>query len=384
MTSQPRQPLGARQDDVSLAGRYTHKTVPTINDSELELELGTDIDPVSAVGPPNDWTNRTVVVLNWTTTFARTVGTNDDGSVVVTVTSDCDPPDMRLLARKGDIGYWSGVMYSDEHREDRQAWFADIACRMLEEGLVATADSDNDEGIKMVMRGIVSIGGIAPTAKRTPHVLTAVVAQIRGLRLLQSITDTPLPSFDLRSDVNSFLRERFDDVLAVYKHLPKPPWNDTKPAGVPWGSQPIAGHATIDDGKAMFVGENSDLLWRALTEPTHNAMSPLKAAVMSYPYAPWHTEMIVAAALHDETAAEQLTTGLFDGIEPKYRQETRTRLLNIFALALDPSHDLQTGSGYAAAHRRHSIESNSDARCFTAEQQTRICGFMDMIETLEL
>ena len=58
----------------------------------------------------------------------------------MTVTVDCDPPDMMLLARKGDTRYWSANNWS-QHYEDRQLWSVDITRRMLEEGFVATDKS---------------------------------------------------------------------------------------------------------------------------------------------------------------------------------------------------------------------------------------------------
>ena len=153
MTQQPpRVPVGGRAQGVAAGGRWASKQAPDVEADDI----GFTTDPgVSTVGEPYDWHQRTVNMWGAQTTFERTVGDE-----VVTVTTDCDDATLLLLARKGDTEYWSGETWAN-HDEDRRIWCADIACRMLEEGLVAAKDiqtrhdhvkdRDNPEGIAAVM-----------------------------------------------------------------------------------------------------------------------------------------------------------------------------------------------------------------------------------------
>ena len=149
------------------------------------------------------------------------------------------------------------------------------------------------------------------------HTLTAVVAQIRGLRVLQSMASTQgwstkLGGYETPREVPGLLVGCFFDVGDQYLRLQRPPWEDM----TPWGPQEPAGHATTHYCGDMFVGEHSDLLWRALTETDCTGLSPLKVKIGTpIPSVAWQEmrELVVAAALYDETAAYQLTHGLFDG-----------------------------------------------------------------------
>ena len=49
------------------------------------------------------------------------------------------------------------------------------------------------------------------------------------------------------------------------------------------------------------------------------------------------TEMVVAAALYDKTAEEQLTTGLFDGLNPSRLPAAQPKVLAGFNAALNPA-----------------------------------------------
>ena len=361
MTMQPRQPAGTHQGDVSVAGRWTNKHAPDIN----EAVLGFGNDAASAmIGPPTDWATRTVKVWRLRTTFTRSV--EDE---TVSVTTDCEPPDMMLLARKGDADYWSGNTWVKHHR-DRRLWSADITRQMLQEGLIATKTSD---GIQAAMTAASSPaiaqvwapGHDCPSGQDTMHVLTVAVAQIRGLRLIQAMApgndwNIKFGGHTLRF-VDRLLIDRFHNAVGVYKKLPRPPWDD----GVPWGPQTVAGHATGDNGEDIFVGEHGDLLWRALTETDHYGMSALKQSTQIPDHrgvVPFKTAMIVAAVLYDETAEQQLTTGLFDGAEPDDRASMRTNVLNVFAEALNP--------GFGECR-------------WTEQQQDQIRGFIELVEALE-
>ena len=180
---------GTRRNGESTGGRFAAKGIPTIKDNELEL--GTE--PAPAIGPPNNWDQRKVKAWGAQTTFTRTV---EDG--VVTVTTNCDDPTLMLLARKGDGDYWLdgvGWAWHDTHkalwpsqRGERRRWCADIARRMLEEGLVAT---DNESGTQAAMNAAGSQKRMVKPVSNstdTSHVLTAVVAQMRGLRLIESMS----------------------------------------------------------------------------------------------------------------------------------------------------------------------------------------------------
>ena len=334
MTTQPRHTAGTRHAGESTGGQYTSKPTPDIKDNDI----GFNDTPV--VGPPNPWRERTVNLWGLETVFTRSV--DDDG--VVTVTVDCDDPTMVLLARKGDREYWSGG-WRTSYR-DRRIWAADITARMLEEGLVATWWGDALDGVTEAMSATTD-----PTQQQTGlNALTGTVAQIRGLRLRQSMTDTT------PEHPTNYLSRYSAEVLTVYQQLPQPPWDETTPLGGQWGPQPIAGHATNRDGDDVFVGEHNDLLWRALTESDHYGWSPLKAAVLRG--AKSHTEMIAAAALYDDTAQHQLTHGLFATATAETRDRLRHNTLEVFAQELKQP-------------------------CpWTDEQQNQIRVFIDLVETM--
>ena len=121
-----------------------------------------------------------------------------------------------------------------------------------------------------------------------------------GLRLMQSMSPTALERLGWRTITlrhGGLFDERFEDAFHVYAMLPPAPRR-----GAGWGPQPVAGHATTSTGRDVFVGENSDLLWRALTETDYYGRSPLKAAMFWEMPTVLRQEMIVAAALYDNTA----------------------------------------------------------------------------------
>ena len=365
MDTQPRQPVGTRQSNVSVAGRWTNKHAPDIN----ETVQGFGDNTSTMTGPPTDWDTRTVKTGRLRTVFTRTVETDGNGDDIVTVTTDCDPPDMLLLARKGDAGYWSGNTWS-KNKRDRRVWSADITRQMLEEGLVATKTSD---GIQAAMN-VASSPAVAQvwgpshdytSGRDTMNVLSVAVAQIRGLRLVQSMAppkngDIKFGGHTLRF-VDRLLIDRFYNAVGVYSRLPRPPWED----GMPWGAQDVAGHATGNNGEDIFVGEHSDLVWRALTETDLYGMSPLKQSTQILDQrgvVAFKTEMMVAAVLYDECAAEQLTTGLFNGAELDDRADMRTNVLSVFAEGLNPPVGVCR---------------------WTVEQQTRLRRFIDIVEALK-
>ena len=358
-----RQPAGARTSGVAVGGRWASKGVPDIN----ETEVGFHND--AAVVPPHDWNQRNICIDGLSTTFRRSVNTDDAGNEVVTVTTDCDDPTLVLLARKGDREYWSDNWrhYPEEH----QLWSADICCQMLEEGLVATAPEPDVDGIRTAVTAVVDADYNHPAAA---HVFTYVVAQIRGLRLLQSMAPpspdwhTLLGGRSIPISVIGLLDERFADTFNAYRQLPPPPW---EPDGAPWGPQTVAGHATNQAGQEVFVGEHGDLIWRALTETDHHGRSPLKAALLWDTTTGAHTDMVAAAALYDETALEQLTTGLLDDPDhytfPGWDRDDYTAVLqraqNVFAEALNPP---------------------GDGECrWTPAQQQRLRSFIDVVEALK-
>ena len=180
--TQPRSKTGTRQDGVAVGGRWTAKDVPDIDVDTLGF------NDVSVVGPPHDWDTINVEYSDLPTVFTRTVTTDDAGNEVVTVTTNCDPPDMTLLARKGDFDYWATDNWHN-HVNDRQIWSADITARMLEEGLVATGYEQEHEGVAVAMHAATIPGASTATVPgmyeswvHGPHVLTADIAQIRGMR----------------------------------------------------------------------------------------------------------------------------------------------------------------------------------------------------------
>ena len=288
---------------------------------------------------------------------------------------------MLLLATKGDGDYWS-TRYSrsprwTQNNEHRRMWCAEIVRGMLQEGLVATLGyGDSDERLRTTLR-TDGVRTAMHTAGHTssgvpsddPHTLTAVVAQIRGLRLLQSMAPTQgwsskLGGFWLPHDVPRLLTNCFAVVCNNYNRLPQPPWTD--PPVPPWGPQPVAGHATDRNGEPVFVGEHSDLLWRALTEPDYHGATPLKHGIMEG----WDrrlvsdlaAELFCVAALYDETAAKQLTHGLFAGVPTADQARMRKRALRVLDQALER----------AVVNYR-----------WTVEQQQSLRGFRDTVYTLE-
>ena len=354
--TQPRMPARARQNNTATGGRWSSKTVPTVADEHFELHN-------DAVGPANDWTRREVRVGNASVGFDRVVETGDDGNQVVTITADCEPADMLLLARKGDEAYWSGDNWR-KHHKDRRTWSADIAVNMLHEGLVATGYGDVNTGLAAVMSGI---GGTRRLTRRSPHALTAVVAQMRALRLIQSMVglsfswETKLGGHIIPHNTTNLLNTCFRDAAYVYERIQRPPW---EPDDVPWGPQMVAGHATTVNGHDSFVGEHSDLVWRALTETDHVGLSPLKSGATGSVTTYVTRHLIAAAVLYDDEAAMQLTSDLFVGVEQRNRVAARDRTLRVLTNALNSNRE----------PFRHD---------WNDEQQRRLRGFIETVEGLE-
>ena len=338
---------------MSAGGQYTHKQVPDVNNR-----------PVCFEPADGGWTQLVAGFDDDSkTTFTRTVNINDDGNKVVTITSDCDDPTMMLLARKGDGDYWSGDQWR-ENRQDLILWCSDIALTMLREGLVSTTtDLIQAYGVGVVMSA-------ASNADFKPRVweryqMTAGIAQIRVVRLLQSMAgqytdwETKLGGYLIPHGVPLLLLDRYGDVLDVYKTLPQPPWDD---AERPWGPQRVAFCAVDQHGDDCFVGENGDLLWRALTETDHHGLSPLKNGGREPSRESY--EMFAAAALYDKTAETQITTDLFAGVALDERRLMRDRVLEIFRYALDP---------YSSARLRADLVEPVECR-WTDKQLNRIEG----------
>ena len=360
MNQQPRQQTGTRRNDVSVAGQWASKTPPDINNTQIGFN---DDAETGAVANPHGWTKHTVTVEGLQTTFERRVGTDCDGNDVVTITTDCDPPEMLLLAKKGDYDYWSGDTWAKDHPNHR-LWCADITAGMLREGLVATEDLAGS-GPQTAMS---AAGHVHYTPTVGPHGLTAVVAQIRGLRLLQSMAPanvwkTKLGGYVIPLGIRRLLADSFSDVSRVYNLLRQPLWGDPEQPATPWGSQAVAGHATTNTGNEIFVGEHGNLLWRAVTETTKGGLSPLKVGIIGSIGSIWVREMVAAAALYDKTAEQQLTTGMFVGFRPRERAPMRTLTLEAFNAALNPTDD-------------------GDCR-WTDEQQNKLREFIKVVEALK-
>ena len=359
MSSQPRQPVGARTGEKPAGGRWTHKTIPDIKEADVGFNNGPAVP--GGVGPVFDWNERVTSVGDAFVLFERRVETDSEGSEVTVITSDCEPADMVLLARKGDAAYWNGDVWCNDH-QTRRTWSADIALSMFQQGLISTGSNRYSDGC----HAAVSAAGSPQRTRSASHGLIRAVAQIRGLRLLQSMApsegwSTTLGGYQIPRMSNRMLYEHFIDTHRVYQRLVQPPWHYTDPPDTPWGPQTVAGHATNLGGHYMFVGENSDLLWRALTETDQGGSSPLKQGIVQG-IARRSKDMIAAAALHDETAAQQLTTGLFVGVEPIQRAAVHRSVGWVFAEALQP--------------RGH--------RCrWTDEQQHKLAEFVDIVEALE-
>ena len=364
--SQRRQPVGTRHDNEPAGGRWVSKTVPDIDNQQPGFDTDT-----FAIGAPRDWGTRTVHVEDSEVVFTRTVETSDEGNQVTVITSGCDDPALMLLARKDDSHYWNGDGWRKDH-ETCRTWCADIALTMLREGLVSTEPNPVRDGLSVVM----SAASEQPTTVSDPHnALTTAVAQIRGLRLLQSMAPadgwvTKLGGYAMPHGISVLLRHRFDDIVHTYMSLHRPPWGDTSPPGVPWGPQLVAGHAATLYGESVFVGEHSDLMWRALTETTQRGRSPLKEGLRQKlndrlvrdVNKREFRELVVAAALYDDTAAIQLTTGLFVGVSPSDRETVHSTVLGAFASQL-PGEATQCQ--------------------WTEQQQDQIQGFIDVVEGLE-
>ena len=327
MTPQPpRLKAGTCKDGTAVGGQWTSKTVPAVKEDPFNIAG----DTPGTVGDRDEWAERTAELWGLSTTFTRTV--NDDGTV--TFTCDCDPPDMMLLARRGDEAYWYGDTWAN-HNEDRRLWCADIAVNMLNEGYVADTASGGAEGIETVM---TAAGSLHEDRWELPYKLTAVVAQIRGLRLIQSMAPkstswaTELGGYDIPKNTSALLMSCFNDTDFVYQTLlHRPPLGD----GEDWGPQEVAGHATTNTA-AVFVGEHGDLLWRALAENDLHGMSPLKTVLTQPQTFTTTNHLIAAAVLYDETAEQQLTTGLFDGVALDEQWIVQDRVLEIFRYALTP------------------------------------------------
>ena len=128
---QPRLPAGARKDGVASGGRWATKPVPSINGTDV------DSDNDTMIGPPCDWSTRTVQFAGVVNVFERHVETNNAGEQTVTITTNTEDPTMFLFAKKGDIDYWSNHWTKDVN--DQRIWTADIAAQMLRVGLIATS-----------------------------------------------------------------------------------------------------------------------------------------------------------------------------------------------------------------------------------------------------
>ena len=291
---------------------------------------------------------------------------------------------MMLLARKGDVAYWSSDNWT-RHRKDRQMWCSDIVADMLTEGLVATGYSDGNEGIS---EAAAAASNATTKRHHTPHKLTSGVALIRGLRLLQSMAgDSPdwrtkLGGHHIPGHIEGLLQAVFTSVNTAYHQLPRPPWWDHGKPGVPWGPQTTAGHATTvryRSGDPMFVGEHGDLLWKALTETTQTGRSPLKAfcSTSDQVYGQSTAEMCVAAMLYDETAETQLTTDLFVGVEPEKRNYGQRNYKD--RNVLTQRNVLRMLHSQAA---RRNSDDPSDS-WWTETQHNRILGFIDVVEALK-
>ena len=327
---------------MTAAGRWASKAAPDINQGDLGFN-----NTSAAIGPVNDWTERVVKIWGLQTKFTRTAGTDTNDNPVVSVTTNCDDPALVLLARKNNGDYWSGNTWF-EHRSDRRVWAADLACRMLEEGFVATGGGAGSNAIRVAMSAAASpqdrIVRNVDGDRFGPYTLTGVIAQIRGLRLIQSMAPpagwrTKLGGCDIPTNTRKLLTKCLMDTLVMYNSLPRPPWDITDPPHPPWGPQPTAGHATSHAGHPVFVGEHSDLVWRALTETDHYGRSPLTETLREHDDLSRAVQhMIVAAALYDDTAERQLTTGLFDGeVDERERRRLRNLALDVFDYALNPA-----------------------------------------------
>ena len=354
MNTQPRLPAGSRAAGSPAGGQYTTKPVPDINSDPVRF----NIDPVR-MPEPSSWTERTARVRWGRVTFTRTV--DEDGAV--TISTGCDPADMLLLTKKGDPRYWNDTNWVND-LSTRKMWCADITAQMLSEGLVDVAYTGTEGGVENQSGGVSTAMNAVSSNQRFiasgPHVLTGMVAPIRGLRLLQSMAPddgwrTRLGGINIPTETRMLLYCCYVNAAREYSTLPKPPWYD----GVAWKVQTVAGHAVNGWGDRCFVGEHGDLVWRALTETDRYGRSPLKEALVR---GVADNNLAVAAALYDETAAEQLTTNLFVGATTRGRHSLHEQTLAAFTEALNPP----------------SFEFR-----WTDEQMARIAGFIKTVEALQ-
>ena len=181
MPVQPRQRAGTHRGAVPVGGQYTHKPVP-----EIDVALhGFDGDgDVFNAGTKFDWND---TAFNGDVVFTRNVTTAENGETVATFTTDCEPPDMLLLAKRGDIGYWSDNRWHNP--QHCKLWSVEITRQMLNEGLVAPGV----EPIRTAMSAATNPDN--EPWRGAPDALTGVVAQIRGAALLISMAGpTPAPT----------------------------------------------------------------------------------------------------------------------------------------------------------------------------------------------
>ena len=191
MNKQQWHPAGTRQSGAVAGGWSAAIPVPTVEGGDSGVGLR------NMVGSQGGGVERKTTIWGRKTTYCRSI--TSDGTVEVT--TDCDDPELLLLAHKGDVGYWSGNNWVKDYRT-RQAWTASIAARMLREGHAA---ADDDDGVWVVMSAASSPQqrrSFQSTGRVAPHALTGIVAQISGLRLLQTMAladgwDTTLGGFRL-------------------------------------------------------------------------------------------------------------------------------------------------------------------------------------------
>ena len=132
------------------------------------------------------------------------------------------------------------------------------------------------------------------------------------------------------------------------------------------GPQEVAGHANMHQSSrpVCFVGENNDLMWRALTETTLHGWSPLKTAITDPRVLSLHAkDMVAAAVLYDETVENQLTNELFDGVATNLRGVAQSNALIVF---------------------NHALNTSDRERRWTSAQRDRLREFIDTVEGLEL
>ena len=359
MNKQQWHPAGTRQSGAVAGGWSAAIPVPTVEGGDSGVGLR------NMVGSQGGGVERKTTIWGRKTTYCRSI--TSDGTVEVT--TDCDDPELLLLAHKGDVGYWSGNNWVKDYRT-RQAWTASIAARMLREGHAA---ADDDDGVWVVMSAASSPQqrrSFQSTGRVAPHALTGIVAQISGLRLLQTMAladgwDTTLGGFRLPIGSALLLERCVTDAFRVYNMLPRPPWTD----GVSWRAEQTAGYATDCAGGNVFIGADGDLLWRSWTETDHNGLSPLRAALATrFGVSRTNRKELAAAALHDPILQRQLTTGLFEGFDT-----TATGVINRNSLIKCNAMDVFY----------YALNSPAGERRFIPEEQSRLREFIDTIELLQ-